>query len=84
MINDAADSVNSKSSFTYYTKRNGELWQWQKLAHDNYEPDKVQQISIFCNVSAAEDYRGKDPGRQFTFKGSVLLGDVIVYPYEQP
>jgi hypothetical protein len=71
LIDDAADRVNSKSSFTYYTKRNGELWQWQKLANDVYEPDKVQQVSILCNVSAAEDYRGKDPGKQFTFK--VLL-----------
>jgi len=84
LIDDAADRVNSKSSFTYYTKRNGELWQWQKLAYDVYEPDKVQQISILCNVSAAEDYRGKNPGKQFTFKGTVMFGDVIVYPYEQP
>jgi hypothetical protein len=84
LIDDAAGRVNSKSSFTYYTKRNGELWQWQKLTHDSYEPDKVQKISIWCNVSAAEDYRGKNPGRQFTFKGSVMLGDIIVYPYEQP
>lgn len=84
LIDDAADRVNSKSSFTYYTKRNGEQWQWQKLAYDNYEPDKVQQISISCNVSAAEDYRGKDPGGQFTFKGNVMFGDVIVFPYEQP
>ena len=84
MIDDTADRVNLKSSFTYYTKRNGELWQWQKLVYDNYEPDEVQQVSILCNVSAAEDYRGKDPGRQFTFKGTVMFGDVIVFPYEQP
>jgi hypothetical protein len=84
LIDDATDRVNSKSSFTYYTKRNGELWQWQKLAYDNYEPDKVQQVSILCDVSAAEDYHGKDLGRQFTFKGTVMFGDVIVYPYEQP
>lgn len=83
-INDAVDRVNSKSSFTYYTKRNGEQWQWQKLAYDAYEPDKIQQISISCNVSAAEDYNGKDPGGQFLFKGDVMFGDVIVYPYEQP
>ena len=84
LIDDAADRVNSKVSFTYYTKRNGELWQWQKLADDMYEPDTVQQISISCDVSASEDYHGKDPGKQFTFKGNVMFGDVIVYPYEQP
>jgi hypothetical protein len=84
LIDDAADRINSKSSFTYYTKRIGELWQWQKLAYDVYEPDKAQQISILCNVSAAEDYHGKDPGKQFTFKGTVMFGDVIVFPYEQP
>jgi len=84
LIADASDRVNSKSSFTYYTKRNGELWQWQKLAYDVYETDKIQEVSILCNVSAAEDYRDKDPGKQFTFKGTVMFGDVIVYPYEQP
>lgn len=84
LIGDAADRVNSKSSFTYYARRNAEHWQWQKLAYDGYEPDKVQQISVFCNVSASEDYRGKDPGKQYTFKGTVTFGDVIVYPYEQP
>jgi hypothetical protein len=84
LIDDAADRVNSESSFTYYTKRNGELWQWQKLAYDVYEPDKVQQVSILCNVSAAEDYRGKTPGKQFTFKGNVIFGDVVIFPYEQP
>jgi hypothetical protein len=84
MIDEAAERVNAKSSFTYYAKRNGELWQWQKLAFDVYEPDKVQQVSISCNVSAAEDYRGKASGRQFIFKGTVMLGDVIVFPYEQP
>lgn len=84
LIDDAADRVNSELSFTYYTKRNGELWQWQKLAYDAYEPDKVQQISVFCDVSASEDYHGKDPGRQFTFKGSVTFGDIVVFPYEQP
>jgi hypothetical protein len=84
LIDDAADGVNSKSSFTYYAKRTGELWQWQKLANDVYEAGKVQQVSILCNVSAAEDYRGKDPGKQFTFKGTVVFGDVIVFPYEQP
>jgi hypothetical protein len=83
-IANAADLVNSKSPFTYYTKRTGELWQWQKLAYDIYEPDKVQQVSILCNVSAAEDYRGKDSGKQFTFKGTVVFGDVIVFPFEQP
>lgn len=50
----------------------------------HYEPDKVQQISILCNVSASEDYLGKASGEQFTFKGIVMFGDVIVYPYEQP
>lgn len=84
LIDDAADRVNSKSSFTYYARRNGENWQWQKLVYDGYEPDKVQQISVFCNVSASEDYRSKDPGKQFTFKGTVVFGDVIVFPYEQP
>lgn len=84
LIDDAADRVNSIFSFTYYTKRNAELWQWQKLAYDSYESDKVQRVSVSCNVSASEDYRGKMPGRQFTFKGTVMFGDVIVFPYEQP
>ena len=84
LMDEAADRVNSESSFTYYTKRNGELWQWQKLAYDAYESDKVQQVSILCNVSASEDYRGKAPGKQFAFKGNIMFGNVIVFPYEQP
>lgn len=81
----ALDILDSNGiSFADYYQRNGEMWQWQKIAHDTYDPSKIEELSLICSVDATQSTRGKDPGKQFTFRGTVTFGDVIVFLYEQP
>lgn len=70
-------------SFTYYTRRLAELWQWQNLVANNYDPNSIEKITMTCNTSATKEYRGGNTGDRFTFKGKFTFGDIIVYPHEQ-
>ncbi len=70
-------------SFTYYARRLSELWQWQSLVGNNYDPNTVEKITLTCNVSATQDYRGGNVGDRFTFRGKFNFGDVFVNPYDQ-
>ncbi|WKZ38710.1 MAG: hypothetical protein QY328_10625 [Anaerolineales bacterium] len=83
-LENSIDLLHQKgSSFTYYTRRLRELWQWQELVANSYDPNTVEKLIVTCNTSATKEYRGGNTGDRFVFRGEFNFGDVIVYPYEQ-
>lgn len=69
--------------FSEYSTKLRELWQWQYLVGKNYDPGSIKRIDVFCNVSATKEYRGRNAGDSFIFKGKFTFGDVVIYPNEK-